>query len=178
MDVRRVVTGRTADGLSVFVSDSMVRPITLDLLPGAEFHRLGGSDEPVQLPSDGAPAPIPTYFPPLGGFRFGLFTVAPDSVTLPPDLDIPAALAEIDRKLPGLGEVLEPDHPGMHRTDTIDYEIVISGEVWLELDDGQEVHLKPGDTVVQNGTRHAWRNKSSEPCVLAVTLIGARPQKP
>lgn len=99
-------------------------------------------------------------------------------MTLPPDLDIPAALAEIDRKLPGLGEVLEPDHPGMHRTDTIDYEIVISGEVWLELDGGQEVHLKPGDTVVQNGTRHGWRNKSSEPCVLAVTLIGAKPQKP
>jgi mannose-6-phosphate isomerase-like protein (cupin superfamily) len=98
-------------------------------------------------------------------------------VTLPPDLDIPAALAEIHRKLPGLGEVLEPDHPGMHRTDTIDYEVVISGEVWLELDDGQEVHLKPGDTVVQNGTRHAWRNKSSEPCVLAVTLIRGKSAK-
>jgi hypothetical protein len=72
MDVRCVVTGRAADGLSIFVSDSKVRPITLDLLPGAEFHRLGGSDQPVQLPSDGAPAPIPGYFPPLGGFRFGL----------------------------------------------------------------------------------------------------------
>lgn len=174
MNVRRVVTGRTPEGKSVFVSDTDVSPITLDLLPGAEFHRLWGSDVPVQLPSDGSPPQMPGYFPPPGGFRFGLFTVGPDAVTLSPDLDIQKAFAEIQQKLPGLAEVLELDHPGMHTTDTIDYEVVISGEVWLELDDGQEVHLKPGDTVIQNGTRHAWRNKSSTPCVLAVTLIGAR----
>lgn len=174
MNVRRVVTGRTPEGKSVFVSDAEVPPITLDLLPGAAFHRLWGTDVPVQLPTDGAPPSIPQYFPPLGGFRFGLFTVGPDAETLPPGLDIPAAFAEIRQKLPGLADVIELDHPGMHTTDTIDYEIVISGEVWLELDDGQEVHLKPGDTVIQNGTRHAWHNKSSMPCVLAVTLIGAR----
>lgn len=174
MNVRRVVTGRTPEGKSVFVSDTDVSPITLDLLPGAEFHRLWGSDVPVQLPSDGSPPQIPGYFPRLGGFRFGLFTVGPDAVTLSPDLDIQKAFAEIQQKLPGLAEVLELDHPGMHTTDTIDYEVVISGEVWLELDDGQEIHLKPVDTVIQNGTRHAWRNKSSTPCVLAVTLIGAR----
>ena len=174
MNVRRVVTGRTPEGKSVLVSDTDVPPVTLDLLPGAEFHRLWGSDVPVQLPSDGSPPPMPQYFPPLGGFRFGLFTVGPDAVTLSPDLDIPTAFAEIQQKLPGLADVIELDHPGMHTTDTIDYEIVISGEVWLELDDGQEVHLKPGDTVIQNGTRHAWRNKSSRPSVLAVTLVGAR----
>lgn len=175
MNVRRVVTGRTPEGRSVFVSDEEISPVTLDLLPGAAFHRLWGADRPAQLPSDGAQPPIPGYFPPLGGYRFGLFTVGPDSVSLPADLDIPAAFAEIQQKLPGLAEVLELDHPGMHTTDTIDYEIVISGEVWLELDDGQEVRLKPGDTVIQNGTRHAWRNRTSEPCVLAVTLIGANP---
>lgn len=177
MKVRRIVTGRNRDGKSVFVSDTDIPPITLDLLPGAEFHRLWGSDGMVALPSDGSPPPIPGYFPPPGGFRFGLFTVGPDSVSLPADLDVPAAFAEIQQKLPGLAEVLELDHPGMHTTDTIDYEVVLSGEVWLELDDGREVHLTPGDTVVQNGTRHAWRNKSTEPCVLAVTLIGAKPAK-
>jgi quercetin dioxygenase-like cupin family protein len=61
----------------------------------------------------------------------------------------------------------------MHTTDTIDFELVVSGEVWLELDDGKEVHLRAGDTVVQNGTRHAWRNKSTEPCRLVVFLAGA-----
>jgi len=175
MHVRRVVTGRNQQGKSVFVSDTKVPPITLDLLPGAAFHRLWGSDAMVALPSDGSPLPIPGYFPPPGGFRFGLFTVGPDSVSLPPDLDVPAAFAEIQQKLPGLAEVLELDHPGMHTTDTIDYDVVLSGEVYLELDDGQEVHLAPGDTVVQNGTRHAWRNKSTEPCILAVALVGARP---
>ena len=73
-----------------------------------------------------------------------------------------------------MAEFMEPDHPGMHTTDTVDFDVVISGEVWLELDDGAEVQLRPGDSVVQNGTRHAWRNRSSEPCTLAVALIGAR----
>ncbi|MEG3585963.1 MAG: cupin domain-containing protein, partial [Actinomycetota bacterium] len=62
----------------------------------------------------------------------------------------------------------------MHTTDTVDYEFVISGEVVLELDDGAEVTLKPGDTVVPNGTRHAWRNRTNEPAVLVVVLIGAK----
>jgi quercetin dioxygenase-like cupin family protein len=61
----------------------------------------------------------------------------------------------------------------MHTTDTIDFEYVVSGEVWLELDDGVEVKLSAGDTLVQNGTRHAWRNKSAEPCALVVFLVGA-----
>ena len=64
-------------------------------------------------------------------------------------------------KLPGLIDVLEPNHPGMHTTDTVDFDIVISGEVYLELDDGEEVLLKAGDCVVQNGTRHAWHNRAS-----------------
>jgi quercetin dioxygenase-like cupin family protein len=50
---------------------------------------------------------------------------------------------------------------------------VVSGEVWLELDDGEAVHLHAGECVVQNGTRHAWHNRSSEPAVLFVTLLGA-----
>jgi quercetin dioxygenase-like cupin family protein len=53
------------------------------------------------------------------------------------------------------------------------FEYVLSGEVWLELDDGKEVHLRAGDVVVQNGTRHAWRNKNTEPCRLVICLIGA-----
>lgn len=67
----------------------------------------------------------------------------------------------------------EPDSPGMHTTATIDYEYVVSGEIDLELDDGAEVHLRAGDTVVQNGTRHAWRNRGTAPCVIVVILIGA-----
>jgi quercetin dioxygenase-like cupin family protein len=56
----------------------------------------------------------------------------------------------------------------------VDYGIVLEGEVWLELDDGEQVHLKAHDVVVQNGTRHAWRNKSDKPVKIAFTIVGAR----
>ncbi len=82
-------------------------------------------------------------------------------------------IEEFQQKLPGMLEVMELDHPGMHTTDTVDFDVVLSGEVYLELDNGAEAHLKAGDCVVQNGTRHAWHNRSSEKCVIAVALIGA-----
>jgi quercetin dioxygenase-like cupin family protein len=72
----------------------------------------------------------------------------------------------------GLIEYFEPDNPGMHATPTVDYGIVLEGEIWLELDDGKTVHLKTHDVIVQNGTRHAWRNKSSKPTKMAFVLIG------
>lgn len=174
MRLRRVVTGQTATGRSVFVSDEQVEPVTLGLLPGAEFHQMWGADEPVALPTDGARPAAPRYFPLSAGFRFLFFTLGPDTVTTPADLDVPAALRELAEKLPGLAEAMEPDNPGMHTTDTIDFDVVISGEVWLELDDGAEVRLGPGDCVVQNGTRHRWHNRTAEPCVIAVALLGTR----
>jgi len=68
---------------------------------------------------------------------------------------------------------MEPGAPGMHTTATVDFEVVLSGQVTLELDDGASVTLGPGDTVVQNGTRHRWSNPGSVPVVIAVFLIGA-----
>ncbi len=155
-------------------SDTEVEPVTLDLLPGYEFHRLWGADEAPTFPDDGSPPPQPTYFPPVGGFRFGLFTVPPETAVAPGDVDVQAALRAMEESLPGMASHMEPENPGMHTTDTIDYEFVVSGEVVLELDDGAEVLLRAGDTVVQNGTRHAWRNRSTQPCRLVVVLIGAR----
>jgi hypothetical protein len=70
-------------------------------------------------------------------------------------------------------DVLDLDHRGIHITDTVDFDVIVSGEVHLELDDGAEVLLKSSDCVIQNGTRHAWHNRSSEKCVVAVTLVGA-----
>jgi len=175
MDVRRVVTGKTREGKSVFVSDGLIETIAPALTPGAEFHTIWGSDTVVQLPQDGTIPPFSQWFPPAGGFRVGFFSVAPANTPPPQVTDMSAALAEFEQKLPGLLGHMEPGAPGMHTTDTIDVEVVISGEVWLELDDGAEVKLGPGDTVVQNGTRHAWRNKGDVPCVMAVVLIGAKP---
>lgn len=173
MAIRCIVTGQKADGKSVIVADKQVEPISVSILPGTEFHRMWGANSPPTLPTDGEPPNQDGYFPPPGGYRFLFFTLGPDTVTLPEDLDLDAALVELATKLPGLGEAMEPDNPGMHTTDTVDLDLVVSGEVWLELDDGQEVHLQAGDCVVQNGTRHVWHNRSSEPAVLFVTLLGA-----
>jgi len=174
VNIRCVVTGQTESGKSVFVRDSAVEPITLKLLPGYEFHRLWGSDGVPPLPSDGREGVPVQYFPASEGFRFGFFTIPANSEKTHLPLNIFAAFAELQAKLPGMAEVLEPLSPGMHTTDTVDFDVVVSGECWLELDDGAEVLLKAGDCVVQNGTRHAWRNRSSENCVIAVTLVGAR----
>jgi mannose-6-phosphate isomerase-like protein (cupin superfamily) len=174
MKIRRVVTGHTPDGKATVASDTQVDAVTVALLPGMEFHRLWGADSAPTFPDGGAPHAFSAYFPPLGGFRFGLFMLPPDSVTPAADVDMEWALKEAEEKLPGAIAHLEPENPGMHTTDTIDFEYIISGEVWLELDDGVEAHLRAGDTVVQNGTRHAWRNKGSEPCRMVTILVGAR----
>lgn len=172
MNIRCVVTGHDSSGKSIFAKDSIVQPITLGLLPGFEFHRLAGSDSVPQVPANTAPLPA-RYFPPASGFRFGFFVVPPNSQHSSELPDLAAAFAELQTKLPGLAEVLEPMNPGMHTTDTVDFDVVISGEVFLELDAGAEVHLKAGDCVIQNGTRHAWYNRSAALCLIAVTLIGA-----
>ena len=174
MDARRVVTGHDAEGVAVFVSDEMVAPVTLALLPGSEFHLLWGADSTVAFPDDGTKPDAPRYFPPVGGTRFGFFTIPPDGgAGVPADLDLGAALAEFDQKLPGMAEYLEVDDPGMHTTATVDYGVVLSGQATLELDNEAKVVLGPGDTYVQNGTRHRWSNTGDAPAVLAVMLVGA-----
>ena len=176
MDIRCVVTGQSETGKSVFVRDSPVAPVTLSLYPGFEFHRLWGSDSVPELPSNGDSPPHPRYFPSPSGFRFVFFTIPPDTQTQVARTGLASALEEMRQKLPGMAEVLEPDHPGMHATDTVDFDTVISGEVYLELDDGAEVLLTAGDCVIQNGTRHAWHNRSSENCVIVGALIGGKRQ--
>jgi mannose-6-phosphate isomerase-like protein (cupin superfamily) len=178
VDVRRVVTGHDAAGRAVFVSDEQVAPVAPALLPGSEFHRLWGGDEAPRFPDDGSMPEHRAYFPPVGGFRFGFFSIPPDGgAGAPADLDVEAALAELARELPGLAEHMEPDDPGMHTTATIDFEVVLEGEATLELDDGATVTLRPGDTVVQNGTRHRWSNRGDVPARLAVFICGAHHER-
>ena len=69
-----------------------------------------------------------------------------------------------------------PGFPGRrHKTDTIDYAICMSGEIYMELDDGVMVHMKAGDVLVQRGTVHSWINKGDETCRIAFVLIDAEP---
>ena len=144
MKIRRVTTGHNAEGKAIVASDTEVDGHTLALLPGAEFHRLWGADVPPSFPDNGAQPSGPSYFPPLGGFRFMMFTVAPHTMRRRGEVDVQTLLAEMESKLPGLASHMEPKNPGMHTTDTIDFEYIISGEVWLDLDDGAAVYLRAG----------------------------------
>jgi mannose-6-phosphate isomerase-like protein (cupin superfamily) len=173
MDVRRVVTGHDTEGKAIFVSDSTVAPFVPEFSPGSAFHLIWGFDEPPHLPDDGHEPDHPRYFPTVGGFRLNFFTLPPAGETMPEGIDVAVALSAMQEALPGLLDHMEPDEPGMHTTATVDVEVVLSGVAELELDDGAKVTLHPGDTVVQNGTRHRWHNPGTEPAVIAVALLGA-----
>lgn len=174
MPIRRVVIGQATDDRTVVLGDEDVSPITVSLFPGAEFLRVWGSDGTPQLPAAADRAQPTDWFPPPGGFRFAVVTLPPNTVTMPEDLDIGAALVEFSEKLPGLAEVMEPDNPGMHTTDTVDVVLIVSGEATLDMGDGAEITLEAGDCVVQHGTRHAWRNPTSQPCTMASAIFGAQ----
>jgi quercetin dioxygenase-like cupin family protein len=175
MKIRRVVTGHDDRGRAVFVDDRELESITVSMMPGAEFHRLWGGNELPSFPDDGGPRPADPYFPAVGGYRFLVFELPPESrqTGAPAVTNVQAALAELEERLPGAAAYFEPGGTGMHTTATIDFEVVLDGEVCLELDDGAEVLLRPGDTVVQNGTRHRWRNKGDTPARIAGFMVGA-----
>jgi mannose-6-phosphate isomerase-like protein (cupin superfamily) len=174
LKIRRVVTAHSEDGKAIVASDTEVEGIRAALLPGFLLHQLWGSDASPTYPDDGSPLDCPTWFPPVGGFRFFHFILPPDTGK-PPELENEeAAVAEMEAKLPGLLGTMEPDNPGMHTSDTVDVLYVVSGRAILELDDGVEVELRAGDTAVQSGTRHRWHNRGSEPAHIVGALIGAR----
>jgi hypothetical protein len=174
---RRIVTGQTADGRAVVVQDGQPpRSHDLTHTPGFTSSLVWAAPALPAVPFDGTdPTPsVTSYVPEPGATRVIHLVIPPDAVYASPAYDPAAALDERLRTSPGLAELFEPDHPGMHTTDTVDYGVLLHGEIVLELDDGNEVTLAPGDIVVQNGTRHAWRNRSGSPASLLFVLIGAR----
>lgn len=122
---------------------------------------------------EAAAQPVQSVIPAVGGTTALLVTFPPDSAFAAEDFDPVAAARELCERLPGLGERFEADNPGFHRTDSIDYGVVLEGEITLELDDNRTSHLRQGDIVVQAGTRHAWRNTGTQPARLLFILVGA-----
>lgn len=176
MTLRRVVTGVDADGKSVFVSDGPApRSVDLESIPGMRSTLAWATDPGAPIPVDGAdPTPgTASFHPEPGGTRLLVFRFPPDSVYTGGGYVAERAPAESEQAFPGLAERFEADAPGMHTTESVDYGIVLEGEPVLELDDGAVRTLRPGDIVVQNGTRHAWRNPTERPTTVAFVLIGA-----
>jgi mannose-6-phosphate isomerase-like protein (cupin superfamily) len=175
-EIRRVVTGVNPEGNSVVMSDGPPpRLVTLELLGGVKITDVWHLASPPQSPADGGDLDRnASLVPPPGGSHWRVVEYLPDSAR-PADVDVNDLVAELNEKLPGVVEDSDLSRLGMHRTETIDFGVVLSGEIWLELDEG-EVHLKPGDCVVQRGTMHAWRNRTDRPCLMSFVLIEAGPK--
>ncbi len=147
---RRVVTGHTPDGRSVILEDGAVPHVRE--LPGSTFDEIWATEA--------APAP-------LGPVPSGEPTSA--SPAIGPESAGGTVIRMIDFQPLASGGVRSP----MHRTRTIDYGIVVEGEVTLILSDS-ETTLRKGDVVVQRGTDHAWENRSDSVATMVFVLIDAR----
>jgi mannose-6-phosphate isomerase-like protein (cupin superfamily) len=172
---RRIVTGHDSTGKAIVLIDDNT-PYTAKRAEGTLQQRIWVTDKgPADMSGDKDRGGIEVRIaPPEGGSIIRYLDIPPES--------------EETKKLPAdhmtkmLGDqhhapkgVRPPRHPGMHRTRTIDYAIVLSGEIDMLLDD-TEVHLKAGDVLVQQATNHAWVNRGTEPCRICFVLIdGADP---
>lgn len=144
---RRVVTGHDSSGRSVVLSDGAT-PTSEEFPTGATFHEIWATAaEPVPVDDDELSEP----------------TARP--LQVPPDAN--GTIVHVIDMPPG-------SSAPMHRTETVDYGIVLSGEIDLELDDGSTLHLGPGDIVVQRATAHAWHNRTQQVTRLLFVMVDAK----
>jgi quercetin dioxygenase-like cupin family protein len=143
--IRRVVTGHDAQGKAVVQIDAPCGDFVRARPNGFVYNIWTTDTHPANNDGDAD-----------AGRRPGVFTMVPDGTVF---------------------RILD-FHPGVsqrvHRTDTIDYIVVMSGEIDMELETGEEVHLRAGDVMVQRGTVHNWINRGSVPCVMAIVLVHAK----
>jgi hypothetical protein len=171
-DVRRVVTTVDANDKAVVLFDgpnphNVVRPNR-----GVTSRLLWVTDEtPADMTgnADRAAATI-GIAPPAGGSVFRIIDIPPITAEVEA-MEKDHLHKQIGDHAPKRG--LPPRHPLMHRTRTIDYAIIMEGEIDMLLDDG-ELHFKAGDVLIQQGTNHAWVNRGAEPCRIAFILIDAK----
>ena len=170
--VRRVVTGHNAAGKSTFIIDALTPHVFSRTKGSAIVHELW---ETTATPADNrgnadAITRGHRLAPPHSGSVFRVIEYPPDSERL-------AAIAR-EHALPdesgraAASDRNNPRHPGFHKTATIDYAIVLSGEIYAMMDEG-EVLLKAGDLLIQRGTNHAWSNRTNDPAIVAFVLIDA-----
>ena len=169
---RRVVTGHDENGVATVISDEEASCIlSRPNRPGVTLTNLWMNDKTpaaMELHDDPVTGPLILH-PPQNGSVFRIVQFDPEDPEVLAKLDGKSAFAEMGA---GANIVENARHPFMHRTDSLDYTVVLSGEIYMMMDE-DEYLLKAGDTVVQQGTNHAWSNRGTEPCLIAFILVDA-----
>ena len=170
--IRRVVTGHDRSGKAVVLSDGVATQILQrDNRPGVTLTNLwlsNGTPAEYDGPAETCVGPL-VLQPPTGGCVFRTVEFEPEDPEALARLDGRSAFAEMGAEQ---CVVEGARHPFMHRTDSLDFAVVLQGEICMLLDD-EEVHLSPGDVVIQRGTNHAWSNRGTESCIIAFVLVDA-----
>ena len=171
MTFRRIVTGHDANGRSVVFSDG---PATNTVGSLTNFWSLAAVPAPVDAgdPTTGEPLGL---HPPDGGVTFRFFQIQPNRMFEGvPDEALRSAARARFREMGAEDALVDTTrHPAMHRTRTVDFIVLLSGEVTLLLDEA-DVPMKPFDVVVQRGTNHAWVNTGDEVATLMAVLVDGR----
>lgn len=172
--IHRVVTGHSAQGKAIITSNGpLPTVIELAAVPGTLFHEVWstqGSPAPVDNGADPTTGPL-CLPPPAHGTRVRFVDIPPDT----PEF-LAAGTSRMHEAFSQIGDAAAftvqagSPHPLMHRTESVDYGVVIQGELTLVLDEG-EVLLTSGSVVVQRGTNHAWANRSGQPCRMLFVLV-------
>jgi mannose-6-phosphate isomerase-like protein (cupin superfamily) len=169
-EIRRIVTGLDPSGKAVVMFDSAVQLMSFrSPNPAGEMWVTPKSPIDYSWTDDRAKIKVPLV-PPKGGTIFRIVDFVPISPKVEQG-DVNLMMKVVGDHAPAKGR--PPRHPMMHRTRSLDYAIIISGEIDMLLDD-TEVHLKAGDVVVQQATNHAWVNRGKEVCRIAFILMDAQ----
>lgn len=171
--VRRVVTGHDAQGASVFVEDGIAPNVKeMASMPGlalTDLWETGGAPASNEGAKDAAARPV-RLEPPKNGTLLRIVEFPPDSAWRS-GADGREAFKSIGA---GHAQDRSSGDPMMHRTSTVDYIIVLKGEIHAIMEKGETL-LRAGDILVQRGTNHSWSVRGNEPCIVAAVLVNAKP---
>jgi mannose-6-phosphate isomerase-like protein (cupin superfamily) len=169
-EVRRVVTKIDASGKAVVMLDGQVQLTSFrSPNPASEIWVTESSPPDFSWTADRGKTKV-GLVPPKNGTIFRIVEFVPTTLKIE-TMDINTMMKVVGDHAPAKG--LPPRHPMMHRTRSVDYAIIMSGEIDMLMDEG-EVHLKAGDVVVQQATNHAWVNRSGKPCRVAFILMDSQ----
>ena len=174
--IHRVVTGHDADGKAIVASNGPLPTIVeLSSIPGMVFHEVWetrGTPAPIDNAADPTVGPL-MHSAPRHGTRIRFVDMPPDAEYL---VDGEAQMKQLFDEVndpKGLTRKSDSPHPMMHRSEAVDYGIVLDGEMTLVLDDSA-VPLRAGSVVIQRGTNHAWANRSGKVCRMLFIQIDGR----